>query len=72
MTAIVNTPTIQKQFLIESDIPYTDLHACSCANLDLDPLVVELGHRISGSEGPKTLPQGGVRKKIKDTRLNFF
>ena len=56
MTAIVNTPTVQKQFSIESDIPYIDLHARSCANLDLDPLVAELGYRISGSEGPKTLP----------------
>jgi hypothetical protein len=56
MTAIVNTPTVQKQFSIESDIPYIDLCACSCANLNLDPLVEELGYRISGSEGPKTLP----------------
>jgi hypothetical protein len=56
MTATINTPTVQKQFSIDSDIPYIDLHSRACANLELDPLVAELGYRISGAEGPRTLP----------------
>jgi hypothetical protein len=56
MAATMNTPTVQKQFTIESDILYVDLHSRACANLDLDPSNAELGYRVSGAEGPKTLP----------------
>jgi hypothetical protein len=56
MVATMNTPTVQKQFTIESNIPYVDLRSRACANLDLDPSNAELGYRVSGAEGPKTLP----------------
>lgn len=56
MVAKMNTPTVQKQFTIESDILYIDLRSRACANLDLDPSNAELGYRISGAEGPKALP----------------
>ena len=52
----MNTPTVQKQFTIESDIPYFDLRSRACANLDLDPSNAELGYRVSGSDRPKALP----------------
>ena len=47
---------VQKQFSIESDIPYIDLQSCSCANLDLDSATAELGYKITGFDGPKSLP----------------
>ena len=56
MVAIMNTATVQKQFSFESDIPYNDLRSRSCANLDLDSSTAELGYKISGLDGPKTLP----------------
>lgn len=56
MVAVMNTSTVQKQFTIETDIPYIDLRSRACANLELDPLVAELGYRVTGAEGPKTLP----------------
>lgn len=52
----MNTPTVQKQFTIESDILYVDLRSRACANLEVDPSVADLGYRISGAEGPKKLP----------------
>lgn len=58
----MNTPTVQKQFTIESDILYIDLRFHACANLDLDPSNAELGYRISGAEGPKTLPSSFDRE----------
>ena len=56
MVAVTNTATVQKQFSIESDIPYIDLRSRSCANLDLDSVTAELGYKITGADGPKTLP----------------
>ena len=56
MVALTNTTTIQKQFSIESDIPYIDSRSRSCANLDLDSATAELGYKITGADGPKTLP----------------
>jgi hypothetical protein len=56
MVAIMNTPTVQKQFTFESDIPYIDLCSHACANLELDPLVAKLGFCVSGVEGPRTKP----------------
>jgi hypothetical protein len=56
MVATMNTPTVQKQFTMESDIPYVNLHSRACANLDLYPLDAELGYHVSGVKGPKTLP----------------
>ena len=52
----MSTVTVQKQFSFESDIPYNDLRSRSCANLDLDPSTAELAYKISGLDGPKTLP----------------
>ena len=56
MAAIMNTPTVQKQFYIETDIPYIDLRSRACANLDVDPATAELGYRITGFDRPKALP----------------
>lgn len=56
MVAVTNTTTVQKQFLIESDIPYIDLRSRSCANLDLDSVTAELGYKITGADSPKTQP----------------
>jgi hypothetical protein len=56
MVATMNTLTVQKQFSIESDIPYADLHSHACANLELEPAAAELGYWVSGVEGPKFLP----------------
>jgi hypothetical protein len=56
MVATMNTPTVQKQFTIESNIPYVNLRSRACANLDLDPSNAELGYHVSGAEGPNTLP----------------
>ena len=62
MIAATNTATVQKQFSIESDIPYIDLWSCACANLDLDSVTAELGYKITGADGPKTLPSAFASK----------
>ncbi|KAI0281282.1 hypothetical protein BGY98DRAFT_1095023 [Russula aff. rugulosa BPL654] len=62
MVATMNTPTVQKQFTIESDILYIDPRSRACANLDLDPSNAELGYRISSAEGPKTVPSSFDRE----------
>ena len=53
MLAIMNTPIVQKQFTIESDIPYLDLRSRACTNLDLDPSNAELGYHVTGRDGPR-------------------
>jgi hypothetical protein len=62
MIAVTNTATVQKQFSIESDIPYIDLWSHSCVNLDLDSATAELGYKITGANGPKTLPSSFASK----------
>ena len=52
----MNTPTVQKQFSFESDIPYEDIRSRACANLDLDPANAELGYKITGLDRRKVLP----------------
>lgn len=56
MVATICTPTVQKMFTIESDIPYLDLRSRACANLDLDPATANLGYKISGHDGPRVRP----------------
>ena len=56
MVAKMKNMTVQKQFSIESDIPYIDFQSRSCANLDLDPTTTKLGYKIMGIDGPRALP----------------
>ena len=56
MTAHMSAAKVQKQFSFELDIEYIDFRSRSCANLEMKEATAELGYRIAGHEGPRTLP----------------
>jgi hypothetical protein len=56
MIAYMSASKVQKQFTFESNIDYIDFRSRACANLDIQEDTAELGYRISGLEGPRTLP----------------
>ncbi|PPR00339.1 hypothetical protein CVT24_004360 [Panaeolus cyanescens] len=56
MTAHLVCQKLSKQFTFESNIDYNDFRSRACANLDVSPDTAQLGYRIRGSEGPKTIP----------------
>jgi len=56
MVAHLSNGKVQKEFSFETDIDYIDFRSRACANLNIKEDTTELGYRVWGQDGPRTLP----------------